>query len=267
MLKWCAYCQGFMGECEPFDQFLISHGLCQACAPKFLTFSLADKQGLQGLSQFFVSLQKAARDPAPLPFGAILAESRRLAVPPLDLMMGVFQPLLDEVGALWAAGQLTVAMEHRFTALVNDWVATHRADTAEGPRVQPGRPRLILLNAEGNFHVLGLQMAECYCASVGIPALTIMPGLPLSEILDLVDQHRPQVLGFSVALADQMTQVLEVADRVKALAVPPQHILVGGAAARQGLEVAPGLGIQVCRALTDMLPFLQAHSPVETSPA
>ena len=264
MLKWCAYCQGYIGEREPFDQFLISHGVCEACAPKVLTFSRADKEALQGLRQFFIALQRAVRDPAPLPFGAILAESRRLAVPPLDLMMGVFQPLLEEVGALWASGQLTVAMEHRFTAMVSDWVTSHRAASAEGSWVQPGQPRLILMNAEGNFHVLGLQMAQCYFTALGIPAMTIVPGLPLPEILALLDQHRPQVLGFSVALPHQVKQVLEVADRVQALAVPPAHILVGGPAARQGLEVAPGLGIQVCRELADILPFLQTPSPVET---
>ena len=261
MLKWCAYCQHFIGECEPFDEYLISHGVCHACAPKVLDFSADDRQALGGVQAFFAALQASARDQRALDLGFVLEESRRLAVRPLDLMMGVFQPLLHEIGALWADGKVTVAMEQRFSALVDDWLAAQRLRAAEGAAAEPGRPSLILLNAEGNHHRFGLQMAESFFSALAIPCLTVTQGLPLDEILALLDQHRPQALGFSVALPGQMKQVLEVAEAAKALPVPPRHILVGGPAVRQGQCGAPGPGIHACRELTEILPFLQQPSP------
>ena len=31
MIRWCAYCQKYIGEVEPFDRFEISHGICRRC--------------------------------------------------------------------------------------------------------------------------------------------------------------------------------------------------------------------------------------------
>ena len=31
MLKWCSYCQQFMHEIAPYDDFGVTHGLCATC--------------------------------------------------------------------------------------------------------------------------------------------------------------------------------------------------------------------------------------------
>jgi hypothetical protein len=31
MLKWCSYCQQFLGEVPDYDNFAVSHGICPGC--------------------------------------------------------------------------------------------------------------------------------------------------------------------------------------------------------------------------------------------
>ena len=252
MIKWCSYCLHFMDECEPYDRYIISHGVCPDCAPKALAFTRADKDALQGLRTFFIDLQTAARAGVALDWAEVLEESRWLGIPPLDLLMGLLQPLLEEVGELWARGRMTVLAEHRFTAMAEALAARLRQDG----QAMAATPRLLLVNADRNFHTLGVQMAELYFTAIGLPHLTIAPGLPTEELLDLVRLHRPEVLGFSVALVQHLAQVETVARRLGDLPFTPPVLLVGGPAVRQGLVPDPALGIQVCRSLKAMAPFL-----------
>ena len=84
---------------------------------------------------FFRSMQGIARSGSRVEVDEILQESRRLRMPPMDLLLGILQPLLVEIGQLWEAGQVTVAVEHRFSALAGQLVAQVQKDAAVLPRL------------------------------------------------------------------------------------------------------------------------------------
>lgn len=250
MIQWCAYCQRFITEVEPFDDYRVSHGICRSCSLKVDSLGRADLDALAGVIAFYRRLDGIAMSKEPANVDAILAESRQLGIMPLDLMVGMLHPLLAKVGDMWSAGRLDVATEHRITSMVQDLVMGLR-----GPRGGRGRdesPRVFLVNAEGNHHTLGLTMAEIYFAGRGISALTIAPGLPNEEILALVAQHKPEVFGFSIALSSQMAQVREVAGLLRRMRESPKHLIVGGPAVRLGLSPDPAFGIRVCKNLAEV---------------
>lgn len=263
MIKWCSYCLHFISECEPWDDYQISHGVCHACFEKVSASNTLDAEAFQGLRAFFHYMQLVARSGSPIEVGLILEESNRHHILPMDLLLGILQPLLVEIGKLWASGQITVATEHRFSDLVGEILSHVRREFNQVPR--PESPKLLLLTAEGNAHVLGLKMAEPFFVANGVPTITVTPGLPIEEVLDLLERHQPWAVGFSVALASQMDQVHEVAKLAKQLSGPSRHILVGGPAVRMGLELDPSLGILACRQLSDVLPLFQEHPPEDLS--
>ena len=249
MIRWCAYCQQFLAEEEPFDRYQISYGVCAACKPKIQTFSETDHKNLEGILAFYIRLEESALAGTNLEVSALLAEGRDLGIRPLDLLMGMAQPLLAKIGDLWAANQVSVHTEHRFTALVANLAAQVRL-TARLEMLLAA-PDLLLLPVDENQHTLGVQLAEVYFAIHGIPTLAVTPGLPTREILELVALHRPRALGFSVALPTQLNQVLEVAMQLKGRPEAPRHLLLGGPAVRRGLELDPAYGIAVCRDLAE----------------
>lgn len=263
MIKWCSYCLHFISECEPWDDYQISHGVCDACFKKVTASTPPAPKAFQDLRAFFHSMQMVARSGQPMDVGLMLEESSRHHIRPMDLLLGMLQPLLVEIGELWASGQVTVSMEHRFSDLVGDLLAHVRRGFRQDPR--PESPKLLLLTAEGNRHVLGLRMAEPFFVANGVPTITVVPGLPIEEVMDLLERHQLWSVGFSVAMASQMDQVQEVAKRVKKLSGPPRHILVGGPAVRMGLELDPSLGILAFRQLSDVLPLFQEHLPKSVS--
>jgi methanogenic corrinoid protein MtbC1 len=262
MIKWCAYCQQFMHECRPFEDYQITHGICKVCFPKVAASVPKDKQGLEGVTSFYRSMEKIAFSGSTRDVAAILEESRRLGIRPLDLMMGILQPLLAQIGELWLANKISVAEEHRFSTLVGDLLALSRQEQP-GDAQRPA-PELIMLNALDNYHVLGLQMAEVFFSTQGIPTLTVVPGLPTTEIIDLLALHRPRALGVSVALPAHMQQVREVVNRLGELPAPPTRILVGGPAIRLGLEPDPSHRFTLCNTFDDAL--LALGVPGETRP-
>ena len=254
MILWCAYCRQFLREEKPFDDYRISHAVCPACEPKVLTFTDSDQSRLEGIIEFFLHLEEVSLSGSRAEVPQILKESQSLGIRPVDLMMGLLQPLLSKIGDLWAAKEITVDTEHRFSALVGDLLAHVRNSSKR--EAGPAAPELILVNAEGNYHTLGLQMAEVYLAAQGIPTLTVIPGLPTNEILQLVRLHKPKAIGFSVALPNQMEQVWTVARHFKQARHAPRHILVGGPAVRLGLGLEPTLGIEACYDLAEVRPRL-----------
>ncbi len=258
MIKWCAYCQQFITEIEPFDDYRVSNGVCRSCLPKLDILGTADIDALSGIIDFYRSLEYIALSEESPDIDAILSESRRLGIRPLDLMVGLLHPLLAKVGDMWSAGELSVASEHRITTMVQDLLIGLREPGKRRGR-QP-KPRVVLINAENNYHTLGLTMAEVYFASYGIPALTVVPGLPTEEILALVARTRPEVLGFSVALSTQMNQVREVVGRLRSSPGRPRHFVVGGPAVRMGLNPDFSFGIRVCRNLAEVVGLLNGSS-------
>ncbi len=53
MIKWCAYCQQFMTEVEPFDDYRMTHGICSTCQPRLEDFGPAAKDALAGVIDFY----------------------------------------------------------------------------------------------------------------------------------------------------------------------------------------------------------------------
>jgi methanogenic corrinoid protein MtbC1 len=256
VIKWCTYCSHYICECEPWTDYQITHGVCQACFKKLLADEVPDPLAMQEVRTFFRSMQAVARSGTPVEMDRILRESRRLRMPPMDLLLGILQPLLVEIGQLWEEGKVTVAIEHRFSALVQQIVAQVQKDAAGA--AGPDRAELVLFNAEGNDHQLGLMMAECFFVTCGIATHAVLEGLPVKEVLDLLESWKPEAVGFSVALPPQMQQVRELAVRMRELARPPRSLFVGGPALRMGLDLDPSLGIKPCYQPSEALPFLAA---------
>ena len=158
MIRWCAYCQQFLAEEEPLDCYQISYGVCPACKPKIQTFSETDHEHLEAIVAFYIRLEECALAGTNLEVSSLLAEGGNLGIRPLDLLMGMAQPLLAKIGDLWAANQVSVHTEHRFSALVAD-LATQVRVASRG-EILRAAPELLLITAEENFHTLGVQMAE-----------------------------------------------------------------------------------------------------------
>lgn len=230
MLRWCAYCQHFLGEIEPFSDFSITHGLCTGCSHLARTWNKSDGDKLRPILDFYHRLREQARA-GTLSASKILRESREMSIPPMDLIMGVLQPLLYEIGELWNRGQVTVAVEHRFSSVVSALLEQILAES--GPLPNSSAPTLLLVPTDGNFHCLGTQMIELALAYHGLTCLAIRPGLPPEEVEWLTRDLKPRFVGLSISMAEQIPALVDTCERLSALEERTRPtVLVGGLAVR-----------------------------------
>ena len=120
MIRWCSNCQTYQGEVPPFDSYAITHGICEVCAAKGLMLGGPALAKIQPIVDFHNRVREEAKAGFITPPHSLLAEAITLEIQPIDLLIGLLQPALYEIGELWARGEVSIATEHRFSATVED---------------------------------------------------------------------------------------------------------------------------------------------------
>lgn len=254
MIRWCAYCQNYLGECEPFDDFNLSHGICRECSDKDISGKGDAVARVRPLMEFFKKLRGEVRNGiTPDPAGWV-KQASGLGIKPHALLLGVMQPALHEIGQLWSKGEIPVAIEHRFSSFsenVVDHLFQYYPEL--GRNRQSAEPDILLTNADGNYHTLGLKFLEVGLLSEGLKTFTVLPGLPEAEILALVRKLRPAALGLSIAMPEQAEPIKGIP---AALAGMPEAdrpiLLVGGFPVKRGLPLPAELEAYRCKTLSDV---------------
>lgn len=230
MIQWCAYCQRFLGEVRPFDNYEVTHGICRACSTNWHERSDAEIDRARHLGRLHAELMLAARKAdvgaASALVDRILGEGMR----PVDALVGLLVPALDELGEAWAHGEVSVADEHRFSAFTEHMIEVLAARTGKREPYVP--LSILLVNGEGNYHTMGVRIARMWLEDRGVSSLAVYPGLPAGEIVSLVETLRPATLGISISLRDQVPAVARI---VESLGSGGPRIVLGGHAVKRGL--------------------------------
>ena len=247
MIRWCSYCQSYMGESAPLEDYSLTHAICQTCLDQGHADDETHVAVMQAVGGYYQRLREAVDTGMPLQASALVREGLDLGLKESDLAWGVLQPLLRRAGVRWASGNLSVAREHLFSSTAMNMIDLLFSDMpALRERRQSQHPDILLVMAEDNFHSLGLRMAELGFCLTGYTTFTVMPGLPAKEVAALSESLQPRVLGISVALAPQMRSVRETRGMIAKLpAARRPKLVVGGSAVRLGLAVPEAWGIEV----------------------
>ncbi len=155
-----------------------------------------------------------------------------------DLYTGVLQPLMDDVGRRWAAGELSVAQEHVASASALQLISCLQAVRQPGAR---NRGRVALVGAAGERHLIGLAMLEHALRERGWE--TVMAGeLPVPEIVTLVEVQPPlSALALSFHDAQHESRVAAALAQLRRV-LPDLPVVVGGLALRNDPAMAARLG-------------------------
>lgn len=203
MLRWCAYCQTFLGESAPFADFSVTHGICHVCVPKFQSRTV-DMDRAQALANLFNAIWSTAKAGLPLDELQVLRDAKALGIRSVDFFVGMVQPMLYEIGQLWETGRTSVATEHRFSTFADGLLTSAGRELApksiSRSRKSQDQADVLLFKLAGNDHVLGLRMIDLFLREEGFAVKIDTQERSSSEILNLVQTHKPFVVGFSVAL-------------------------------------------------------------------
>jgi len=238
MIRWCSYCQQYMGEAKPFDDFSMSHGICAQCSSKLVAEEDAMIDTGKTLKGYYENLREACFRGNWSKAKELVLEAQKINISPVDLCIGMIQPYLYEVGCLWEKAKASVADEHKLTSTCGSVLEMFFDMYPQLHHLrQSDKPQFLLVNAEDNYHILGIRMLEFILMLYQIPTHTVFPGLPAREVFKLIQELKPPNVGISVSLGIQMKSVHELLELVKNLepALKPQ-MYVGGQSIRLSLN-------------------------------
>jgi methanogenic corrinoid protein MtbC1 len=248
MFRWCAYCQRLIGERAPLASYEITHGICEACE-KHIDADVPDRVIVA--RDLLAELIRIGREGDLTRCDAFVRSALDAGLRPSEILIGILQPALCEIGARWKSGEISVSDEHRFTAF-----STHVLHMVPLPLVdsQEKRP-IVLVVAEGNQHDLGIQMLQRVAMERGHRCLAIHPGLPDREIVLLASRLRPSILGISVSSSKAIPDAVGLCESLQAQIDGAARVVLGGNAFRHSEEKAPE-GVVVLRTIDEFLAAL-----------
>ncbi|MCX7165404.1 MAG: cobalamin-dependent protein [Rhodocyclales bacterium] len=138
----------------------------------------------------------------------------------------IIQAAMYDVGRMWQANRISVAQEHLATA-ISQYVMANAFSLAEF--AEPMARTAIFANVENNHHALGLRMISDAFETAGWTAQFLGANVPDPSLIGQVDALRPDLLGLSVSMPQQLKTTREFIGSLRAemgQACPP--ILLGG---------------------------------------
>ena len=157
---------------------------------------------------------------------------------PAEILTDLLSPSLRSIGARWADGELTIADEHRASAVAQRLIARM------GPRfARPGRRRgtVVLGSVAGDRHSLPTAILSDLLRGAGLEVVDLGADCPAESFVDAVQRaDSPAAVGVCVTAPEAVDGVPEVLAGLRAAGVDCPVVLGGGAIA--DADLALGLG-------------------------
>ncbi|MGK2925854.1 MAG: cobalamin B12-binding domain-containing protein [Lysobacterales bacterium] len=240
-----------MGEAPPLNDYSVTHGICAPCAAQVLEGCYHPTTTVLAAQRLFQNLF-SLRTHSTIELAEVtLSDALKSHVSPSELMLGILQPALYSIGERWERGLVTPAEEHRITASCEEIYRSH---------VRPFMPsepgKIVLAAPTDNKHDLGMRFLGLHLLEQG-EASTVLDGCPSGEeIVAYCLEHRPAVMGLSVALAENLNTALALAQRIERETDHATQAVVGGFAAKS--YAGSTQDIRMFPLVEDLLSFLQA---------
>jgi MerR family transcriptional regulator, light-induced transcriptional regulator len=153
-----------------------------------------------------------------------------------EVVLGLYLPLLFEVGELWHAGQLGMASEHFMEKLITGRI--HSVLVNQPSRDGPGALCACL---PGDRHEVGLLASAVLLKDAGFRVTYLGADMPVTDLLQAVEQRRPRLLVIASTIAVHKSDVAQLAAALQDRTMASTNVVVGGLG---GEALAAALGPQ-----------------------
>lgn len=146
----------------------------------------------------------------------------------------VVDPLMEEVGALWSSGELTIAAEHCVSAIVRNVLgqALRQPLTSRSPAFAA------FTTPEGELHEMGALTAAAVAQASGLRTIYLGPQLSAAQLTDTAKALGASVVGLSFCTVSRSFVESYLEDVVRKLS-PDVEIWLGGRACSEVCNKLP----------------------------
>lgn len=141
---------------------------------------------------------------------AVQAHSAGLTIP--KIYGGVLRESLYEVGRLWETNKLTVADEHRSTAITQFVMSNLYLQMEIEPEF---RGNAVITGIEGEMHQIGANMAADILESFGWNVMFLGTNVPQDSVIQAIRGHNARLIGISVTMFFNFPKVMQLIQAVR----------------------------------------------------
>jgi DNA-binding transcriptional MerR regulator/methylmalonyl-CoA mutase cobalamin-binding subunit len=167
-------------------------------------------------------------------------------------------PLVHQVGARWAEGQLSIGEEHLLTGVLRNLLG----GLMQG-RASRSRP-VLLATPVGERHEVGLLLVALLALDAGADPAYLGVDLPAAEIVKAVEHTRARVVGLSVVGSGNRAHAVAEVTAIQSALPAEIEIWLGGGDAREvaaGIKVFGGLVLDTLQAAETELARIALGTP------
>ena len=151
------------------------------------------------------------------------------------LYTDLFQSSLYRIGELWEQNKISVAVEHLATAITENLIATVYPSILSCH--EPIGKKAVISCSANEYHQVGARMVTDIMELYGWQTWFLGANTPAEDLLNLIQEKNPDVLGLSLSVYFNMCRLKETLNTVHSH-YPHLDVLVGGQAFRWGgLEI------------------------------
>jgi MerR family transcriptional regulator, light-induced transcriptional regulator len=156
-----------------------------------------------------------------------------------DVYCDLLQPAQYEVGRLWETNQVSVAQEHMATAITQYVVAQLYGRLPTSGTV---RGNAVITGVEGELHQLGGNMVSDMLEAAGWNVRFLGTQLPHRDILRVIEDHAPTVVGISATMLYSLPKVADLVAAIRDRSGDGVRVVVGGGAFRAAPDAWADIG-------------------------
>jgi methanogenic corrinoid protein MtbC1 len=156
---------------------------------------------------------------------AVLLAARQQGLTAESVAEDVLRPAAQAVGAQWHAGRISVAAEHRATAIIErDLTEVHH----HAPRLPATGCTLVIGCIAGEQHALGCRMVADAFERAGWIVQYLGADVPLEALVALVRAVDADLVAVSVTMPAYLSRVTGLVHALREQDAAPRPLLVGG---------------------------------------
>ena len=145
-----------------------------------------------------------------------------------NFYIDILQPSLKNIGGLWERGQISVALEHLASAIIHRLISCQYLRYVMTPQT---KGTVVIAAAQNELHDIGARIVSDILEMEGWKVYFVGANTPNRELMKLIRDVRPDLLGISVVVPTHLLYVEELIRQIRSDAMLSRmNIMVGGPA-------------------------------------
>jgi methanogenic corrinoid protein MtbC1 len=207
--------------------------------------------------QFLTALLRVDEHMASEIFAEILGQ-----VNLLELVETVLIPTLVEIGARWERGEISVAIEHFASNLIQGKIQA----IYQSLPYHSGAPKVLVGCGPDELHALSPLLFATLLRDCGYRVEYLGPDIPLEDLLDYIAAEKPKMVVISATIGDSIPQVSEFSQQLSKMKAAPL-LGFGGAAFNRNPETGQRIqGVYLGKTMSESLLRVKELLPIKALP-